>query len=228
MTTTPTTATTVRPSRRRPTRTVIALAVAIALALVVAVLLWVRDHRRDQEWEHGGDDVDVQARIEATGRDGFGDALVAAGVPSEPGPTVAGQMVVVQASWDSTPDPDGTFAFILLDDRLDPPLPLRGYGGWGPGGPTGTHWAGSYEDLSEHYSWLARTASAQTSDGWTDTTEAVGLSAVAAGDGTLAYWFDKDDLPTAHPERDLLLAVVFVDADGVVRWARKVPLTGLG
>jgi hypothetical protein len=84
MTTTPTTATTVRSSRRRPSRTVIALAVAIVLALVVAVLLWVRDHRRDQEWEHGGDDVDVRARIEATSPAGFGDALVAAGVAGEP------------------------------------------------------------------------------------------------------------------------------------------------
>jgi hypothetical protein len=171
--------------------------------------------------------VDVRARIEATSPTGFGDALVAAGVAGEPGLTTAGQMVVVQVSWDSTPAPDGTFAFILLDDRLDPPLPLRGYGGWGPGGPTGTHRAGSYDVLSEHCPWLARTAPTHTSSGWTDTTDAVGLSAVAAGDGTLAYWLARDDLPTTHPERDLLLAMVFVD-DGEVRWARKVPLTDLG
>ena len=43
--------------------------------------------------------------------------------------------------------------------------------------------------------------------------------------GTYAFLLLRRQLPTARPARDLVLAMAFVDADGEVRWARKVPLT---
>jgi hypothetical protein len=209
-------------TRRDPARARVALVVVLALAVALAAALWVRDHRRDQEWEHGDDGVRAQARIEARSLAGFGDALAAAGVRPVLGMSVAGQMLVVQVSWTDTPATDGRYAFILLDRRVSPPSPLRAYGVWADDDEGGSEWGSAYETLAEHYPWLARTASRHTAQGWTNDTEALGVDATAAGDGTLAYWLAKDDVQTRRPDRDLLLAMVFSDADGEVQWARKV------
>ncbi len=128
------------------------------------------------------------------------------------------QSVVAHVTWAGGSSDPGTYAFLLLDGRLAPQRPLRGYGGWWPGDPEGTgpHWDGRYAALGEHYPWLARAGSSDT--------DALGVPA-AEGEATLAYYFDRSRLPTARPARDLVLAMAFVDADGEVRWARKVPLT---
>jgi hypothetical protein len=133
-------------------------------------------------------------------------------------------MLVAKVSWSGTPQRDGRYEFILLDNRVTPPKPIRAYAVWAQGDARGPGWAGAYEPLSDHYPWLERTASLHTAQGWTNDTEALGVSATTTGDGTLAYWLDKDDLATARPDRDLVLGMVFVDFDGDVRWATKVPL----
>lgn len=212
-------------TRRMPVVVVVVVVVVLAVGVVAA--LWLRDHRRDQEWAHGGDGVDARARITATGPAGFGDALVAAGVGREAGIARAAQMYVVHVSWSGTPDQGGSYEFLLLDRRLSPPTPVRGFGVWDAEGGTGSNWSGAYESLADHYPWLARTASQHTDQGWTNDTDALGVDATDSGDGTLAYYLDPGQLETSSPERDLLLAMVFVDADGEVRWARKVPLTSL-
>jgi hypothetical protein len=198
--------------------------VLVAALLVVVIAVWVRDDRRDQEWLHGGDQVSVRARIDSANAAGLGDVLAAAGVPREPGPVGARQIFVLQVAWTGSVEAGGRYQFILLDDRVTPSRPVRGYGSWGQGKGTGPNWAGAYEALAEHYSWLAGTASRQTASGWTNDSEALDLSATPTGEGTLAYWLDEHDLPTTRPARDLALAMVLVDADGEVRWAKRVPL----
>lgn len=211
---------------RHRVRARLALGVAAVLVLAAGTLtLWLRHHDRDQEWAHGGDRVSAHAQIEATGVAQFGDALAAAGVPREPGMSQARQMFVVRVSWSGTPAGGGDYQFILLDDRLQPAKPIHAYGVWGQGMATGPNWASAYDTLAERYPWLARTASqGNASEGWTNDTEALGLPATPTGEGTLAFWLGKGELPTTQPDRHLVLAMAFVDADGEVRWARKVPL----
>ena len=200
------------------------LVVAGVGLLVIGVLAVLRDHRRDQEWQHGGDPVTAQARVIATAPSGFGDALVAVGETPEPGVSSAEQMYVVHVSWEGSPDSDGSYQFILLDGRLSPPKPIAGYGAWSDGSDEGANWSGAYEVLPDHYSWLAGTASRHTADGWTNDSDALGVSAGRSGQANLAFMLGRDDLPTAQPAEDLLLAMVFVADDGDVRWAKQVEL----
>lgn len=198
---------------------------AVVLALVVGALAW-RDHRRDQEWAHGGDDVMVAAQVRAVTRADFPDALAVAGVRREPAPPNARQAFVVQVSWSGTPEPGGSYLFVLLDDRPSPPKPLGSSASWGSAGGSGPAWAGSFEELSEHYPWLARTAARHNPDGtYTDTTEGLLLPATAQGEGVLSFYLPRPELTTARPGDDLVLTMARTDDDGEVRWARRVPLS---
>jgi hypothetical protein len=201
--------------------------VVVLGVVAVGVVTWVQRDQRDDEWAHGGDDVTVRAEIGTASTRTFPDVLVALGGPAGDVSPRTPQSVVAHVTWTGSSSDPGTYAFLLLDDRLAPPRPLRGYGGWWPGDPDGTgpHWDGRYEALSEHYPWLARAASTRTGSGSTNDTDALGVPA-AQREATLAWYFDRSELRTARPVRDLVLAMVSVDADGEVRWARKVPLSG--
>jgi hypothetical protein len=78
--------------------------------------------------------------------------------------------------------------------------------------------------LGEHYGWLAGTRSVRTRAGFTDRAEALGVPATGQGDATLAYYLDRSEQLAATSAGRLTLAMVFVDQDGEVRWARRVPL----
>ena len=78
--------------------------------------------------------------------------------------------------------------------------------------------------LPDHYSWLAGVAPEHTDAGWTDSAEALSVAAHGTGSAELTYRPGRDDLPITRPAEDLLLAMFFVDDEGEVRWARRVPL----
>jgi hypothetical protein len=197
--------------------------------LVLVVMTWaavaLRHHQRDDEWRHGGDQVKVHAAITATDSAGFGAALEAAGGSSDDAIFDALQGFVVTADWAGTPKSGGTYQFVLLDARVAPAQPVRASAAWADGEGTGPNGAGAYDELHEHYSWLAGMAQTRLPDGsYTGDTDALGVPAKSTGSATLAYWFDNDANPTTDPARDFRLAMFFVDSDGEVRWARKIPL----
>ncbi|NHC25473.1 hypothetical protein G6553_20135 [Nocardioides sp. IC4_145] len=205
-------------------RTWIAVVAAVVVAALV-VVLWVRDHRREEEWTHG-DDVQVGAQVAAARGRVFADAVEAAGGPRRP--TLPGpQSVAVRVEWSGSPDPGGWYEFILLDGRLEPARPVPADSAWAPGEETGADWSGAYDALAEHYPWLSGTAERRVAGGWTSDHQALGLRARTDGTGTLVYRLPRAALPTSAPERDLRLAMVHVDADGEVRWAKEVPLERL-
>ncbi len=198
----------------------------LVLGLVaVGAVAWVQRASRADEWEHGGDGVTVQAEIATASAQDFPAVLAAHGGPADQVPARTPQSVVAHVTWQGAPT-SGTYAFVLLDGRLSPPAPLRGYGGWWPADPEGTgpHWDGRYEELSAHYPWLAGTASKRTGSGWRNDTDALGVPATEQGSATLAYYLDRADLPAERPAEELVLAMVLVGEDGEVRWARQVPL----
>lgn len=202
----------------------------VVLGLVaVGVVTWVQRAQRAGEWQHGGDDVTVDAAVTTPSAQDFPTVLAQLGGPADEAAPGGAQPVVAHVSWDGTPSSGGTYAFVLLDGRVAPPAPLHGYGGWWRGDPagaqgTGPHWDGRYDVLGEHYGWLAGTRSVRTGAGWTDRAEALGVPATEKGEATLAYFLDRNDLPVGSPAHELRLALVFVDEDGEVRWARRVPL----
>jgi len=200
------------------------LVVALVAAVVLAVV-WI-DHRgRENEWRHGGDAVTVHSQIQGTDAAGFGDALAAAGGDRDAAVVGAQQGFVLKVTWSGTPKSGGYYQFVLLDGRVSPARPVRAATGWSDGRAVGPNWAGAYESLHEHYSWLARTASQKQPDGsFAGDIDALGVPAKPRGSATLAYWIDKDAVPSTDPAGDLRLAMFFVDSDGEVRWAREIPL----
>ena len=201
------------------------LLVVLGLVAVGVVTLVQRDVRT-QEWERGGDDVTVRAEVATATPQEFPTVLAARGGPAAEVAPRTSQAVVAHVTWQDAPAGDGTYAFVLLDDRVSPPAALRAYGSWSPGDPDGEgpHWDGRYDALGEHYPWLAGTESRNTGSGWTNDTDALGVPAADAGAATLAFFLDPADPPVERPAEDLTLALVHVDQDGDVRWARKVPL----
>lgn len=215
-----------RDVRRRLLQIGLVLVVVAVVVVAVVVVVWLRDRQRDDEWAHGGDGVDITARIQATTPRDYPDALRAVGVPPEPAYPRVGQVFVVEVSWSGAPS-SGGYAFVLLDGRLSPAEPLGASGSWeGPDGEgEGAHWNGSYEALSEHYPWLAGTASVRNADGsYSMDHQALSLPPGAEGGGVLSFFLPKDGIATSHPDQDLVLAMVHIDDGGEVRWARKVPL----
>jgi hypothetical protein len=210
--------------RKRP----LGLLAAVLVLVLVAAFFWVRHERRNDEWRHGGDDVTVQAQIQATDAAGFGDALAAAGGDRDGAVVDAEQGLVVRVTWTGTPGADGYYQFVLLDNRVSPAHLVRAASASAGGKGFGPNWAGAYDELHKHYSWLAGTASKQRPDGsFSDDTDALGVPAKHHGSAALAYWFGKPSIPTTDPPHDLRLAMFYVDADGEVRWAREIPLKPL-
>jgi hypothetical protein len=208
----------------RKSRALILVLVGVLLIAGVSVT-WLFRRDREQEWRSGGTAVDVEAGIRAAAPATYGDTLSELGLARETARSRASQMVVARVRWSGTPDPGGSYAFILLDDRVVPARPVGGYEAVGPEGATGPHWDGRYEVLPDHYPWLVGITDGP--DGSTDGPDALGLSAVPDGEATLSYWLGPNTRPTSSPHRDFLLAVVYVADGGEVRWAKQVPLEPL-
>jgi hypothetical protein len=197
------------------------IAVISVLCLVIAALILTRI--RGQEWEHGGDALSASAEVRLAGQADVGTASAAFGLKDVTmAAGIAKQAAIVRVRW-TGPDDGGSYAFMALDRRVNRPLPLRVFAGWdAASGGTGSHWDGRYEVLSQHYPWLAGTASVQTGSGWTDTSQAVGTPAAATGSLTAIFLVDDGQLPITAP-RDVLVTVIHTDEDNEVRWAKQIP-----
>ncbi|RNL79592.1 hypothetical protein [Nocardioides marmorisolisilvae] len=205
------------------------LLASLLVVVLVAGAFWIKHERRADEWRHGGDDVTVQARIEATDAARFGDALATAGGDRNDAIVDAEQGFVIRVRWTGSPAVDGSYQFVLLDNRVSPSQMIRAASASVGGKGFGANWAGAYEELHRHYAWLAGTAAKQLPDGsYTEDTNALGVPAQNQGAATLAYWITKPTMPTTNPAHDLKLAMFFVDSDGEVRWARDIPMEPLG
>ncbi|MEV6693022.1 hypothetical protein AB0M35_16270 [Micromonospora sp. NPDC051196] len=203
--------------------------VVALVAATVAVLATVdRLRDREREWEQGG--AVVQVTVEAflptagqvadlTAAHGWRNGAAVTGNPQN-------QSVLVRLSW-SGPARPGSYQVILLDTRTNPARVVRPHSGWDAAGSTGFNWDDEYEMLSQRYDWLAGTAARPwSSDSLTtpDNLGAVGTHATSAGSLVALFQMGMGAEPLTDPTH-LLVAFCHVDADGEVRWAKRVPVT---
>lgn len=202
--------------------------VAAAVVLVVAGGALFLRFQREREWAHGGDRLTVDVEVALARQDSFEAVVVRLGAP--PGKATrfegADQSVVVRVRWSGAPHSAGSFELIALDGRVTPPRLLAADGGWNADGATGSDWAGAYEALARHYDWLRGTAEANYTDvdGATDLPTAA-VSAPATATGTVTAWFRQwgdGTIPFTEANRSVVVALVYVDDGGEVRWARRV------
>ena len=201
--------------------------VAVAAVLVVAGVVLLRV-QREREWAHGGDRLTVHGEVALAAQDTFEDVAVRLGAPPGKATRVqsADQSVVVQVGWSGSPHSEGSFELIALDGRVTPPRPLAADGGWNSEGATGSNWASAYEALAEQYDWLDGVAGANYTDanGLTNFPTAA-VDAPATEAGTVTAWFRQwsdGPIPFADPKRDVVVALVYCDDSGEVRWARRI------
>ncbi|MEU8076600.1 hypothetical protein AB0B31_14235 [Catellatospora citrea] len=208
-------------------RTIIASVLATVVAGAAGVLLKVQ---RDREWAHGGDDVSVAVDLRLADHETFDATVVTLGGPSshQTGAPPGSQALVVRASWSEAPSDDGHhYSLIALDKRVFPPRLLSANGAWVAGAATestGSHWSSAYTELAEHYDWLAKTAMVTDERGSTFPGSAIAAPALSSG-ALVATWFtDTADgrLPLTDPLAEVLIALVYVDDDGDVRWAKRI------
>ena len=203
--------------------------VVALVSVTVAVLATVdRVVEREREWARGGDQVavTVEARLPepdqvAGAAAAFGWTDAAKNVVGDPNE----QSVVLRLRW-AGPGRKGHYQVILLDNRAVPATVMRPYGGWDAAGDTGFGWAGAYEVLAERYDWLAGTASPEEPDSAVTNTGDIGaVGTRALGDGSLVAVFrlGRGAAPLADPSQ-LVVAFCYVDTDGEVRWAKRVPV----
>ncbi|WBB91731.1 hypothetical protein [Verrucosispora sp. WMMC514] len=203
--------------------------VVALVSVTVAVLATV--HRyidREREWADGGDTLAVTVQASLPEPDGVADAVVAFGWP-EPADNVIGdrgrQSVVLRLRW-SGPPRKGHYQVILLDSRVEPARVVQPYAGWDADGGTGSNWAGAYDVLADRYPWLADTATREEPEGTFTTAPnvgAVGTRATADGSLIAVFRLVPGALPLTDPSR-LAVAFCYVDPDGDVRWAKRVPV----
>jgi hypothetical protein len=201
--------------------------VAAAAVLVVAGVVLLRV-QREREWSHGGDRLAVQVEIALATQDTFEGVVVRLGAPPRTATRLhsADQSVVVQVRWSASAHSDGSFQLIALDGRVTPPRPLAADGGWNAEGATGSGWGSAYEVLAQRYEWLGGVAQGNYTDvnGMTNfPTPAV--SAPAARAGAVTAWFRQwgdGRIPFADADRDVVVALIYVDGSGEVRWARRI------
>ena len=109
---------------------------------------------------------------------------------------------------------------------MSPPRPLAADGGWSSGEATGSNWGSAYDALAERYDWLGGTAQTIHTDahGMTNVpTAAVGAPATEAG--TVTAWFHQwgeAPIAFADADRDIAVALVYLDDSGEARWARRI------
>lgn len=204
-----------------------AVVVALTLIAVVLGIKLYRDHRRDQEWRHGGDAVRISASVATvSGDEEFKSALTRAGGDPEHFLTGAKQGIVVTVTWDGPPQPrDGRFQFVLLDARVHPPQPISPTGG--------SSWSSAYNVLAERYRWLAGTAPQLRTDGsYVDLSEALDVTASPSGRAVFAFAMNRHQVPVTDPSTELIVGMFLVEADrdvdDQVRWAKQVPLGQAG
>ncbi|WBB54094.1 hypothetical protein [Verrucosispora sp. WMMD573] len=203
--------------------------VVALVSVTVAVLATVdRYVDREREWTRGGDQVTVTVEAVLPEPDQVAGAAVDFGWP-EPVDNVIGttdrQSVVLRLRW-SGPHRKGHYQVILLDGRVAPARVVQPYAGWDADGDTGSNWAGAYDVLAERYGWLADTAAREEPDGTFTTPPnvgAVGTRATADGGLVAVFRLLPDALPMTDPSR-LVVAFCYVDPDGDVRWAKRIPV----
>lgn len=184
--------------------------------------------QRQQEWAHGGDRIKVDADVALADQKTFEDVVVQRGVPAGKAnrSVDADQSVVVQVRWSGVAGAGGWFQLIALDARTRPPRPLAADGGWNSDGATGANWAGAYGTLAEHYDWLQGVAeSAFTGVQGMSVFPAAAVDAPALTSGTVTAWFRQwgaGRTPFDDATRDIVVALVYVDVSGRVRWARRI------
>ncbi|GIJ24002.1 hypothetical protein [Micromonospora lutea] len=197
--------------------------VSVTVAVLATVDMFVE---REREWARGGDQVAVTVEAHLPEPEqvagvaaafGWPDAVNVIGEPDH-------QSVVLHLRW-SGPPREGHYQVILLDGRVVPARVLPPYGGWDAAGATGFNWAGAYEVLAERYDWLADTAPRETPDGSVTSGDhgAIGTRARAEGSLVAVFRLDPHALPldeTSH----LVVAFCYVEPDGEVRWAKRVPV----
>ncbi|WFE47385.1 hypothetical protein [Verrucosispora sp. WMMD1129] len=205
-------------------RWVVAL-VSVTIAVLATVDRYVD---REREWARGGDQVAVTVEAVLPEPDQVADAVVAFGWP-KPADNVVGdpdrRSVVLRLRW-SGPPRKGHYQVILLDGRVEPARVVQPYAGWDADGDTGSNWAGAYDVLAERYAWLADTATREDPEGTFTTPPHVGaVGTRATADGSLIAVFRllPGALPLTDPSR-LVVAFCYVDPDGDVRWAKRVPV----
>ncbi|TCB98048.1 hypothetical protein E0H26_10715 [Micromonospora zingiberis] len=203
--------------------------VVALVAATVAVLATV-DRLRDQEREReqGGGTVQVTAEALLPAASEVADLTAAHGWRE--GANITGdpqnQSVLLRLSW-SGPRQEGTYQLILLDTRTTPARVIRPHSGWDAAGSTGFNWADEYETLAQRYDWLAGTAARPwSSDSLTtpDNLGAIGTRATTAGSLVALFRMGLGAEPLTDPAH-LVVAFCHVDADGKVRWAKRVPVT---
>jgi hypothetical protein len=203
------------------------VSVAATVLLVVAGVVVLRV-QREREWGQGGDRLTAQVEVALATQDTFDDVAVRLGVP--PGEATrfqgADQSVVVQVRWSGSSHSGGSFELIVLDGRVTPPRPLAADAGWTSQGGTGSNWAGAYAALAEHYDWLGGTAEADFIDGnGVSDFQATAVGAPAAAAGTATAWFRQwgaGPIPFADANRGVIVALIYVDDGGEVRWAKRI------
>jgi hypothetical protein len=203
--------------------------VVALVSVTIAVLATVdRFVEREREWAHGGDQVAVTVEARLPEPERVGRTAAALGWPHATD-RVQGdpdrQSVVLRLRW-SGPPRKGSYQVMLLDDRNSPPRVLRPEGGSDAAGDAGFNWSDAYEVLAARYDWLADTAAREEPDGTQSSAPHVGaIGTRATGDGSLIAVFrlDPDALPLEDPTR-LVVAFCYVDADGEVRWAKRIPV----
>jgi hypothetical protein len=211
----------------RPVRRAVAASVAAAAVLVVAgvVLLHVQ---RAREWAHGGDRLTVDVDVALATQETFDGAVVRLGAP--PGEAIrvqsADQTVVVRVRWSASSHSDGSYELIALDKRVSPPRPLAADGAWSSGEATGPNWGSAYDALAERYDWLGGTAQTTYTDAHGMTNfPAAALGVPATEAGTSTAWFHQwGEAPIAFADvdRDIVMALVYLDDSGEARWARRI------
>ncbi|GIF01911.1 hypothetical protein [Paractinoplanes rishiriensis] len=210
----------------------------LVLVVAVAGILHVR---REREWAHGGAGIDVSVDAVVATAQTFDDTVVRFGVP--PGEAVryvgAAQSLVVRVRWSGVQPAGGWFQVMVLDKRVNPGRLLTVDSSWSSEGASGGNWAGTYEILAERYDWLGGVAEELyvDADGWNHQPTAA-ASAPATESGTMTAWYRQirrgqhprhgepqppdDTIPITDPAKDTLVAMVFVDEEGEVRWARRI------
>jgi hypothetical protein len=196
-------------------------------AVVLAATLTAVHLRREQEWSHGGDDVTVAVSSELATPATLAQVAERWGAPPGEATTLmtAEQVFVVRVTW-SGATPTGSFQVVALDARVDPPQILAADGGWAANGATGSNWSSAYEELASRYGWLRRVAAANYTDAnGMNSMPTAAVGAPAADSGSVTAWFrliGTAPVPLKDAAGEVIVALIKVDDDGEVRWARRV------
>ena len=192
---------------------------AVGVVLTVAAVATVLKVRRDREWVHGGDGVEVSAQVRATDAAGLPAAVVALGGPSgvDQFLAVGDQALVVRIAWHGPEQHHGDYNVLLLDNRVGPPKPLRQYRAWSTAGQPTFGWDGRFEHLGDHYPWLQRTSQAESGGN----VDSVTVPAAADGVLTAVFLLGPGAVPMRNPDHEALVGL-FLARGGEPRWAKPI------